>query len=1162
MIKRKFLTYGIPAVLSASVVTGVAASVTNYNGFVGWWAGFNLKTGPDDFRSNYQNNKFLDKYNLGHGIDSIAGYYESKPVENAETIGTFNQYYTSSSTIPNTMTFQYPGYNYNYKKILSSNNPMLTKDKEFIRANYDSVQNEKVSSSDDRLFSNASFIAEQINSKPTFTTRTGEYNSGTNLKKHPAADILQNPKYFLKPDTKTIKKDFMVSNLRKGIYNTGIYVPAGHVIEITFDDSTFQMLKKGYRGLNFIIYNNSFESWRGIDNSGSIDNKYHFVKSFFPVSVKPANMTEEEAKKHLYVDETSKKMKIGSPFGGSLSFDIKGSWQNPVTMDNSMSFSINKGVEELHYVQNYTTEKEWQDQLMKFKNGQITAPSLSVDSFWLSTNFPLYSKEEETDFYSGNKKETLKEKELYKPEPLDIENNCLIGYGFNYDNGWKVTNLKFPKLNIDKWDDFLTISNYFSSQDINNAATKDTFYLQANVWSGAVGWGGSWFLYTVPRELLFSLFGDENDYFTVGRWLTMHEINHGFSSGNWGFINNSHGPTNQVSISALSVLSDQPRFRTERDFDGAGNGADWNYISTPYATASSNARDEYTLAANYLWMFGSEKYFQWVRFQQANAGRNGNLAHGGLRELATMSNIAGINIYFGIARDYQGKFTDKETWPLRWQDGNDEQKKLIYSISHLPAADTVANMYAVGPYIYDYKEDKFNYTNDLVPPFEIPAGTPHTFQFDKYIKSTNPNFDFYIDSFDSTTKNGATVQVDPTNSKRLIYTPNKDKIESTDEFDLTIKPTNFKGKPKNYVPYYKWKIKVRQNINAAVANINFNNAKTDIPITNGNFFGRTVNNSNSFRFYFVAPETGKYNFNLNNGTQLKVDGQVKGGKEQLGWTKDQSYLIEINNLRNINELKLSFVNNIKATTPVEPKNIDLMKNVISPNVDKSLATRDTLNDQKYKYVPRKLPSNGYGMFGSHYFGNPIQDPVDRKSLRLKNVVASSNTNAIKYYNSRPEDKPEVKVNENTWFIKTNKDSNTKPAAKTAANGEFKLELENFSNFDNSYVVTQTDNAYFEFEFTGVGFSLNGLSSTESTMLDVYVDGVLVDQNKEIKKAKKELNSILYTYIDKTGGTIQQSKKHRIGIVVKGLKDTNKFYLNAVGIISGINESAWFNKITN
>lgn len=68
MIKRKFLTYGIPAVLSASVVTGVAASVTNYNGFVGWWAGFNLKTGPDDFRSNYQNNKFLDKYNLGHGI--------------------------------------------------------------------------------------------------------------------------------------------------------------------------------------------------------------------------------------------------------------------------------------------------------------------------------------------------------------------------------------------------------------------------------------------------------------------------------------------------------------------------------------------------------------------------------------------------------------------------------------------------------------------------------------------------------------------------------------------------------------------------------------------------------------------------------------------------------------------------------------------------------------------------------------------------------------------------------------------------------------------------------------------------------------------------------------------------------------------------------------
>ena len=51
---------------------------------------------------------------------------------------------------------------------------MLVKDKEFIRANYDYVQNEKVSSSDNRLFSNASFIAEQINSKTTFETMLGE----------------------------------------------------------------------------------------------------------------------------------------------------------------------------------------------------------------------------------------------------------------------------------------------------------------------------------------------------------------------------------------------------------------------------------------------------------------------------------------------------------------------------------------------------------------------------------------------------------------------------------------------------------------------------------------------------------------------------------------------------------------------------------------------------------------------------------------------------------------------------------------------------------------------------------------------------------------------------------------------------------------------------
>ncbi|VEU63197.1 Uncharacterised protein [Mycoplasmopsis fermentans] len=213
MIKRKFLTYGIPIVLSASVVTGVATAITNFNGFVGWWAGFSLKTGPDDFRNNYLNNKFYDKYNIGNGIDSISGYYESEPIQNSDTIGTFSQYYTQSSTINDMKNFKYPGYNFNYKRIYYSNDNKLNTLRDFVEKNYDNVQNEKVGKSgnnenDTRLFSDTTFIAEQINSTSKFQPKNGEYNSGTNLKKAPCGRCFAKSKILFKTRHKNYKKRF------------------------------------------------------------------------------------------------------------------------------------------------------------------------------------------------------------------------------------------------------------------------------------------------------------------------------------------------------------------------------------------------------------------------------------------------------------------------------------------------------------------------------------------------------------------------------------------------------------------------------------------------------------------------------------------------------------------------------------------------------------------------------------------------------------------------------------------------------------------------------------------------------------------------------------------------------------------------------------------
>lgn len=153
--------------------------------------------------------------------------------------------------------------------------------------------------------------------------------------------------------------------------------------------------------------------------------------------------------------------------------------------------------------------------------------------------------------------------------------------------------------------------------------------------------------------------------------------------------------------------------------------------------------------------------------------------------------------------------------PMSYGDANPLERKLLDKMDKLLSVDIIGNLYAIGIYLYDYKTKDYVYSNDVVPPFEIPAEIDsYTFDFEKGIASKNKNFNFKIKKFNETTSLGGKLDAHPSNPKKIVYTPPKftniDDYQKIDEFDLEIEATH-NSKYKNYVPGYKFKIKIRQN---------------------------------------------------------------------------------------------------------------------------------------------------------------------------------------------------------------------------------------------------------------------------------------------------------------------------------------------------------------
>lgn len=874
--------------------------------------------------------------------------------------------------------FRYPGYDYNYKE---NNNRYLKLSNGNSIDMSDLVFNEKVPNTDKR-YSDASFLTEEINNN--------------RLKKHPAAE-----KFYIQnvlDTTLSVTKSFSIGSDMLGVSALGLYAPAGEVITLTFDDKTFDLIQRNNFSDFEIIINDNYWDNKAAPDSGQISDRYPFVRSFFKI------------------DPKSKTVRFGSPFGGSITISIN----KHLKYDNASDIFDNRGanvdfnfviegaVEQVHYAHGQTSEDDWNTQLQKVKNKQITAPIFSAIYDFASINAPFT--------------------------------------GINEIAYVKLDDIVYPKAVFDKWHDFTYMSSYFSGNDLKNPTRRCSFKFCNDIWGGAAAWGGSWTLWAKVNQAGNAfLKGTEN--FTINKqWVMLHEINHSFEQNAAIFTNRTHGGTNQVTITNLATIGDFTRFRNRYNFNGEWTDAWWSRLANQFSiidrSNKDNSTDEYGAYALLLYTMGVKQITEYVRqdvIYHPNVG--------GLEEIERLSDYLQLNLYpaFNDISNYWNWHDNN--WPTKNQESAKE-KQIINSLNKYPAIDFVGNLYAAGAYIYNMQQNDFVYTGDTNSVYEIPAGKQYEFDLEKFINSNNPNFSWSKLEFNSVTKNNGKLSVDPNNPKKLIYQPDKNSITDIDEFDVTIYPDQFSNKPQNYVAAYKWKIKVRQVVNQAIHyvypqfdshRISFSDAMKAIenmqpiytytnPIDYVLGFDGTGRSITKTVFKFVAPETGTYDIDIkwDDHVLLRIDGKVTFRKEgdakkyekvgSFNFTKGQVVEFDaiVMNTGGVGGLGLQVSHN--------GNQIDINDNILVPYINE-IGTNysDYLTNDDYKYKPRQLDYSQYSNLSSIYSNNLSTNTfIDKNKYQLSSTYngvqnLKEDNNSIFEVKNSNDDSTSVTVDFTTTF---------------------------------------------------------------------------------------------------------------------------------------------------
>lgn len=661
--------------------------------------------------------------------------------------------------------FKYPGWNFNYE---SNGNRQQVIDGKTVDG-MQRVWEERVDFNNQKVtYNNTSFILDEIANK--------------RLKKHPAADLWF--QQTISDQTKAVDKFFSIPSAVSGLTALGLYIPAGEIATLEFKESTLQKMKADNINNFKIVINSSFWDNKEPGNSGQISNRYPFVKTEFNVNIND-------------VLKNGGKFEFGTPFGGTISVMVNSkiksnSFNSFYESYGNFEFNVVGAIEMLSYVHGLTTEQDWNNQVKKVLDGTINAPAMSID-------FP---------FGSMNIQSTAPKQFAYQP----------------------VDQIIFPYNVLEKWTSFLFISEFFASRDKNNNVKKIDFEFCDDIWGGAAAWGGGDILYSPLSWAKGSFLTGAEDWTINQNWGTFHEINHNFQQNSALFKKNSHPETNQVTMVNLSLLSDTGRWRNIYNPTSELKTGGWTRLQNNFSTikhlkdnnyTSTSKNSEYELQSILLQTLGTFNFIDYVRNDVVT-----NPGTGGFSEILELSDYFKLNFWPAL-RDFSSWWTDG--WPESDEAASADQKKEINRLNdQYTAFDFVGNIYSTGAYLYNSKDKKYHYTNDMQAPMDIAAAVPYVFDFEQGINSANKNFAWDKLNFKAETKLGGQLELDSRNKKKLIYIPPKNSVGQTDEFDVSITPSDFKNKPKNYVSEYIWKIKVRLVANLPVISL-YND-----PLTNNN----------------------------------------------------------------------------------------------------------------------------------------------------------------------------------------------------------------------------------------------------------------------------------------------------------------------------------------
>ncbi|MEE3928366.1 hypothetical protein V2E24_02130 [Mycoplasmopsis ciconiae] len=495
-------------------------------------------------------------------------------------------------------------------------------------------------------------------------------------------------------------------------------------------------------------------------------------------------------------------------------------WDNGNLIDSD--FTIKNAIEMLEYNSNYTNEQNWNEQVQKIKDGLITAPEVSFNSKYFNFFIPFNSNDQ-------------------------------IGRV-------NINNIVYPKDLVDKWNDFLEMSMKWK----RSFNVRMFFNYNDDIWGGAAAWNAGNFLYAPIDSGGKFLTG--NTSFNFSQWVNYHEINHNFEHQQDPYEIKDHGWTNIVSVGNLSFLNDDTRLRnpyTEKLLWSRN----WETLSTPWAALNYRS-DWYGLYSLMNYTLGVDNFRNWT----LNSGDN---RKSWSKNITTkyLSDYFGLNFFYALKQynkglsisstysrainfilsvhSYEELEQDIETLKRLIADNEaliaketnqskktslqnanntystniqliqsylkysgDLIKENVKQAQEYPAFDIIASSYASGQYLYNSRTNNFEYSADFIAPYQIVAGQPYVFDFKKYTSSLNSDFNIKEIRINSnTSKLGASISINPADDYKITYSYTGKDFDLIDEFDVEIVPGEWDNKPKNYVPYYKFKIKIRNVVN-------------------------------------------------------------------------------------------------------------------------------------------------------------------------------------------------------------------------------------------------------------------------------------------------------------------------------------------------------------